>query len=165
MTKSRGLNRPRFPGNPILTLFDRTTLPLDLDQCWDWTGSKVRGYGIFMWRGRNIAAHRFAFELLRGPVPDGLDLDHLCRRRHCVNPWHLEPVTRRVNLLRGDTIVARQAAQTHCKHDHPLSGDNLYMEPGTNKRHCRECRSRIDRERAPKRRLQRLRLKYPQSAD
>ena len=70
------------------------------ETCWLWTGGQSAGYGRFGFKGRpNLGAHRFAYELLVGPIPPGLDLDHLCRVRNCVNPDHLEPVTRRENLL------------------------------------------------------------------
>src|SRR2546426_12646273 len=69
--------------------------------CWEWTGKKFKnGYGCFRIRGRHFMAHRRAYEMCVGPIPCGLDIDHLCRNRGCVNPSHLEPVTRRDNLLR-----------------------------------------------------------------
>lgn len=111
--------------------------------CWFWTGTRYpNGYGKFHLGGKNgkgIGAHRFAYELLVGPIPDGLTLDHLCRNPPCVNPAHLEPVTQRENTLRGTGFIARQAAQTHCKRGHPLSGENLAIE-GAGYRRCRACR-------------------------
>src|SRR5690349_1913777 len=82
----------------------------DLGPCWLWTkGCTPAGYGAFSIGHKHMAAHRFAYEVLIGPIRNGLDLDHLCRVRSCVNPSHLEPVTRSINLLRGDTIVAKRA--------------------------------------------------------
>ena len=111
--------------------------------CWLWTAAENgRGYGLFSWDGRTIVAHRYSYRTLVGPVPDGLDLDHLCRVRNCVNPKHLEPVTRRENLRRGigwNLLAARQAAKTHCPQGHPYAGDNLYVERNTNRRVCRVC--------------------------
>lgn len=73
------------------------------ETCWLWTAAIRRrsGYGVFSHQARTMLAHRFAYELLVGPIPDGLVIDHLCRVRHCVNPDHLEPVTQRENLRRG----------------------------------------------------------------
>src|SRR5690554_6462185 len=89
------------------------------DDCWLWIGKiNNRGYGLFYLDRRMQAAHRAAYQLLVGPIPDGLDLDHTCRVRRCVNPDHLEPVTHRENLLRGASFAAVNAAKTHCPHGH-----------------------------------------------
>jgi len=110
------------------------------ETCWLWTAStQGRGYGA-MWNGeRMILAHRWAYQSLVGPIPEGLELDHLCRVRNCVNPAHLEPVTRKENILRGESDPAKRARQTHCKRGHLLSGDNLYVVPPNGYRRCREC--------------------------
>lgn len=109
------------------------------DACWEWTGAHTGGgYGATYKSGRQVVAHRIAYELLVGPIPEGLQLDHLCRNRGCVNPAHLEPVSQRVNLLRGDTVVARHAAKTHCDAGHPFDLFNTYWWHGA--RHCRACR-------------------------
>jgi hypothetical protein len=118
--------------------------------CWLWT-SRVggRGYGDFDVNGDGVAAHRVAYELVKGPIPEGLVIDHLCRNKLCVNPDHLEAVTHRGNVLRGEGITARQARQTHCKRGHPLSGDNIYVYSGMRK--CKTCtleRTRARRQRA-----------------
>lgn len=85
------------------------------DGCWQWVaGVASNGYGTWSLHGRTNSAHRLLYTLLVGPVPAGLDLDHLCRNRLCVNPSHLEPVTRQVNLLRGDTLAAAHAADRDC---------------------------------------------------
>lgn len=84
-----------------------------------------------------------------GPIPEGMDLDHTCRNRGCVNPEHLEPVTTQVNTLRGIGPTAENARKTHCKHGHPLEGDNLYVDP-EGKRKCRACMERIQAERSAK---------------
>lgn len=106
--------------------------------CWNWNGVTPRGYGYIMRDGVRHQAHRYMYERAVGPVPEGLQLDHLCRNRSCVNPAHLEPVTCRENLMRGDTLAAQNAAKTHCAHGHPLSGENLYIEP-KGSRVCRTC--------------------------
>src|SRR5580698_2584776 len=77
------------------------------ESCWNWKGGKTNGYGCFQIAKVNFRAHRLAYELLRGPIPTGLHLDHLCRNRSCVNPDHLEPVTQRENTLRGEGIAAQ----------------------------------------------------------
>jgi hypothetical protein len=116
--------------------------------CWLWTGGVSKwGYGKFKVEGRTLAAHRWGYEALVGPVPEGLQIDHRCRVRSCVNPSHLDAVTCRENLLRGDTFQARNAAKTHCPKGHPYSGDNLMLSAGG--RYCRTCtRARSARWRA-----------------
>ena len=101
-----------------------------------------RGYTKMGVRGTTWLTHRLAYTLWVGPIPQGLHIDHLCRQRSCCNPAHLEPVTCRINLLRGDTFTARQAAQDHCKRGHELTGANVYRRKGDpNKRECRTCRN------------------------
>lgn len=113
--------------------------------CWVWAaGRNNYGYGVVDDEGRKKVAHRLVFELLVGPIPHGLHLDHLCRNRGCVNPAHLEPVTQRTNLLRGTGVTAKCAAKTHCGKGHPLSGDNLYVYPN-GKRRCRTCKRAQDK--------------------
>lgn len=104
--------------------------------CWEWTRGKQKGYGRFTVNGKQWKAHRFAWTELVGPVSDDLDLDHVCRNRACVNPDHLDPVTRRVNILRG-SVVQRNLNVTHCPDGHPYSGENLITRG--NKRYCRAC--------------------------
>ena len=86
-------------------------------------------------------AHRVSYEMAKGKIPDGLQLDHLCRMTLCVNPSHLEPVTPKENIRRGETAeVARltQLSKTHCPQGHPYSGENLYLKPN-GRRECRQC--------------------------
>lgn len=104
--------------------------------CWLWSGWAQTRYGGF---GRHGLAHRVAYETLTGKVPVGLELDHLCRVTMCVNPYHLEPVTHKENLLRGKTVAAKHAQQTHCHNGHALTGLNLYIRPG-GQRSCMMCR-------------------------
>lgn len=112
--------------------------------CWLWTAGRTpEGYGKFWLDGRTVLAHRVAFELGHGPIPDGLQLDHLCRVRHCVR--HLEPVTVRDNLMRGPgTLAAINAAKTHCRNGHEFTDANTYRPPDGS-RMCRECMRAKDR--------------------
>lgn len=87
---------------------------------------------------RGQQAHRVAYELFVAEIPEGFDLDHLCRNRGCVNPDHLEPVTRRENLLRGETIPARNARITHCPQGHPYDAENTRIRP-CGRRRCAAC--------------------------
>lgn len=114
--------------------------------CIEWTaGLNGVGYGTF-YRGKKSAddngrtyAHRWSYEYYVGPIPEGMHLDHLCRNTKCVNPEHLEPVTCRENLLRGEGPSAVHAKKTHCPAGHPYSGDNLYVHPVKGQRICRTC--------------------------
>lgn len=108
--------------------------------CWVWTGAvNSRGYGSFGLQGSMRQAHRVAYELLVGPIPAGLVLDHLCRNRLCVRPEHLEVVTNRENVLRGVGACATNARKTRCVKGHPLVGENLSIEKGGGRR-CVTCR-------------------------
>lgn len=111
--------------------------------CWEWNGGLWGGgYGRFVLDGRHVQAHRWAYEALVGPIPDGLQLDHLCRNRRCVNPDHLEPVTNRENGVRGIGIAARALA-THCSHGHEWTEENTNVRPNGTRR-CRKCNAAIE---------------------
>lgn len=130
MTK-RGPYRHRPPLERFWPKVNKT------DTCWIWTASKTRnGYGQFYDDHRLHAAHRWLYEQMVALVPQHLDLDHLCRIRACVNPGHLEPVTRKENARRGLTGVML----THCKYGHPRIPETLYTNPTTGLRDCRVCR-------------------------
>jgi hypothetical protein len=98
------------------------------------------GYGRFNIDYRYRLAHRYAYELLRESIPDGMVIDHRCRNRPCVNPDHLEVVSMRENTLRGVGVTAINARRTHCPKDHPYSEANTYVSP-KGYRQCRICRS------------------------
>lgn len=107
--------------------------------CWYWNGATANaGYGSFRFKGRNMGAHRAAYELFIGAIPKGLELDHLCREPACVNPAHLEPVTHLVNMLRGDNPIANHARQTHCRNGHEFSPANTMWSSAKGRR-CRTC--------------------------
>lgn len=109
--------------------------------CWVCDLSPRTSYayvGLGGQRARFALAHRLVYSELTGAaIPEGMALDHLCRVRRCVNPMHLEPVTPRENILRGDSPPARKARQTHCIHGHALAGDGSYVYDGH--RVCRTC--------------------------
>lgn len=106
--------------------------------CLEWRGGHFgNGYGSYSVLGVQHVAHVYAYESVKGAVPDGLELDHLCRNRNCVNPYHLEAVTHRLNTLRGVGPVAENAKKTHCPKGHAYEGDNIKMDAGSRK--CRTC--------------------------
>lgn len=106
-------------------------------QCWEWFAATGKGYGYYSWQRNMRLAHRIAYQILVGPIPAGLECDHLCRVKHCVNPEHLELVPHSVNVLRGQSPAAKHARQTHCKQGHEFTEGNTYRNK--NKRQCRAC--------------------------
>lgn len=120
----------------------------DINGCWLWQGAISDGYGL-IGRGKSgkvISVHRLSYIYHNGEIPKGLQIDHLCRVRHCVNPKHLEAVTHRTNTLRGVGASAQNVKKTHCPQGHPLSGENL-TEYGISqgKRLCRTCKNNRNR--------------------
>lgn len=107
--------------------------------CWLWLGAVTSGgYGTLYLDGRTASAHRTAYEAFVSPIPDSLEIDHLCRVRSCVNPRHLEPVTRRENGRRGHGLIRRNSAATECPRGHPYTTENTRLYAG--RRFCRMCR-------------------------
>lgn len=131
---------------PAVRFFVRVDHSSSVFACWIWKGARTsNGYGSFNVGGqRTVPAHRFAYELLVGPIPEGLDLDHLCRVRHCVNPMHLEPVTNAENILRGEAPPAVNARRDRCKRGHEFTPENTYTTGARGDRQCRTCRRERD---------------------
>lgn len=122
---------------PIARRFWTFVAPMMDDRgCWEWVGNITGGYGQFSVDARPTVAHRVAYELLVGPIPRGLEVDHLCFNKTCVNPQHLEPVTRHENLKR------RSARRMLCKYGHPLEQQVTHPEW----RFCRTCARRMWRD-------------------
>jgi hypothetical protein len=113
--------------------------------CWEWQGKQNQhGYGRVLWDGGVQQAHRIVWVILRGPIPAGLVLDHLCRVTRCVNPLHLDPVTPRENTLRGETVAAAFASRTHCE----CGGEfTVQMAAGRPVRVCPACKAATRRAR------------------
>ena len=124
---------------PASERLERHYTPEPNSGCWLWTGStRGAGYADFRVGGKNRLAHRVSYEATFGPIPDGLTLDHKCRVRCCVNPHHLEPVTQRVNTLRGISPSAKNAAKIQCDQGHDLAF--AYITPAGG-RTCRVCQA------------------------
>ena len=126
------------------------------DDCWNWKAYvKPNGYGTFGIGGRKnhktVYAHRYSFELLKGPIKEGLEIDHLCKNRKCVNPKHLEQVTSRENLSRSNCLTSIQAKMISCIHGHLFDEKNTrsYLDKkGSLHRVCRKCsakRAKVNR--------------------
>lgn len=138
---------PRFDRDPT----ERFWVKVDVGHhagCWWWTGKiNNNGYGLFHVGRRSLGearyeiAHRFAYETLVGTIPHGMQLDHLCQNRVCVNPDHLEIVTPAENTARSSS-----ARRRHCIHGHPFTEENTYYQPNTGRRSCKTCRRAAMRE-------------------
>lgn len=138
----------RVSGLPLADRFWSKVRKGSPTECWEWQAAVQaigrKGYGVIRVAKRNILAHRLAYELTIGPIPEGLQLDHLCRNPRCVNPAHLEPVTNWENGRRGISPPAQHARATHCLLGHPFDEANTYWTP----RHTRGCRTCRKRQRA-----------------
>lgn len=125
---------------------EERTLPEPMSGCWLWFGPTYpNGYGCVSHEKREIGksrmAHRISYEMHRGPIPQGLVIDHLCRNRGCVNPAHMECVTFRENCIRGVGLAKGHdfnRRKTHCPQGHPYDAENTYRRPDGS-RACREC--------------------------
>lgn len=126
--------------------------------CWVWKGPHHElGYGLLHFEGRRFYAHRVSHILFKGPIAPGLTIDHLCRQHPCVNPDHLEAVTRGENVLRGHHAKVLAHHRGCCVKGHPMDDENTYTSP-KGQRQCRSCRRVRQREQA---RARRARGKLP----
>lgn len=112
------------------------------DECWPWVAPANKGYGRMRVGDGKVYAHRFAYELLVGPIPEGLQIDHLCRNRACCNPFHLEAVAPRVNVRRGESAGARALRRDLCLYGHPYAEHGIKC---SGRRICRLCRDTYQR--------------------
>ena len=133
----------------LLERFKRYIPVGNKDQCWNYGGSiSSKGYGTMSIpsgkrRTKVYKAHRVTYVAFRGEIPVDIDTDHLCRNRRCVNPWHLELVTRRVNILRGTAPAAINACKTHCIRGHEYTPENT-ITGSDGARRCRICNNASD---------------------
>lgn len=125
----------------LSTLADRIQrkVSIQADGCYVWTGAMARGYGRIHLDDKMHCVHRLTYTIWRGPIPPGLQLDHLCRNRACCNPLHLEQVTASENVRRGlsPQLARERFTKTHCLRGHALNDNSVYRYPGERK--CREC--------------------------
>lgn len=132
----------RFASVPVMDRFWAKVSKTD--DCWLWTAyTYPNGYGQFWFNGKMGYAHRFAYQQAKGAIPEGLEIDHLCGVRNCVNPDHLEAVTHRENVLRGNAPSAKHAGKTHCKRGHEFTEVNTIVT--SRGRMCRACHRDLQR--------------------
>ncbi len=138
-------------------------LPDTADGCWEWRGHRNHdGYGRLSLRfgvrnRRLVMAHRFMYEAFMGPIPPGLECDHLCKNRGCVNPAHLRAVPHAVNMEGRDYAKVRavNASKTHCPQGHAYTSENTYRRPGGKGRDCLSCRRAVSARTAQRRKAER----------
>jgi hypothetical protein len=131
---------------PLAERLDALMMPEPNSGCWLWTGAIAGGgYGVVWNDGKRRQAHRVVYEMHCDPIPDGMQLDHLCRTRSCCNPDHLEPVTGAENLRRSP-LMDRKSNNTHCPQGHEYTAENIVWQT-TGARACRECKRIYDRAR------------------
>lgn len=136
------------------TIVEQVTRLAGSTPCFTWQGCTTNGYGTIQAGKRSLAGNRvpsyvhvLMYQILVGPIPDGMELDHWCRNRACWNPEHTEPVTRRTNIARGRSIVADYMVRDECGRGHPKTTENQYVRPdgkGVMCLPCRKLRSRRD---------------------
>lgn len=138
---------PTAPRIPMSSFWDRVVK--QEDGCWLWTGNTSRGYGSVTLEQYHTSAHRLSYLLTYGtPVPEGKEIHHTCGVRRCVNPDHMEVVTRKEHKrLSPNDITTKLAQKTECVRGHPFTPENIYLYKG--RRHCRACRRYKPKDRAP----------------
>lgn len=125
---------------PLLARLVEGYIPVTESGCWIWLkGTDTDGYGKIGVDGVSVRAYRVSYELFRGPITQGLEPDHLCRVRCCINPFHIELVSHKENTLRGNGPTAINARRTHCVNGHPFDEANTYFKLGGG-RSCRRCK-------------------------
>lgn len=151
-THYRRVARGNSPEGPLKTVIPpeirwrRLAVITSDDECWEWRGTHTPdGYGLFFHgisraenRARMVTAHRWGYEHFVGPIPEGMECDHQCNNRGCVNWHHIVPATHRDNSLRSTSPMALNAKKTHCPQGHPYDEENTYLYRG-NARFCRTC--------------------------
>lgn len=146
--------RPRRGVTDADRILSKVTVD-DETGCWEWQGYRQpAGHGRTRFGGRKVLVHRWVFEHLVGPIPDGLSLDHLCRNPPCCNPDHLDAVDHRTNVLRGVGPAAINARKTQCPKGHPYDEANTHID-GLGRRVCRTCRKAWTRKSNQRRRAAR----------
>ncbi len=121
-------------------------LAINLDApCWLHQGYRSKGYGAMRANGKQVAAHRYMWTVMRGPIPEGIHIHHLCEIKLCLNPQHMTLVTPREHVFLGNTWARRHIETTHCPQGHPYDEANTYRRK--TKRYCLECRRESDRRR------------------
>lgn len=149
--QTRGPDRAARKRRPSISVAVRFWSKVQISPgCWEWRGAKnQKGYGQINISRHMVKVHRWAYEQANGPIPAGMQLDHLCRNPSCVNPSHVEPVTNQENALRG--WVAR-GLPTHCGKGHAFTPDNIYITRQGKGRACRSCQIQRSTERYRKNR-------------
>lgn len=133
-------------GNYTINVVERLLKKIDRTDngCWIWTGAmQSNGYGTAVVGYKQTTAHRHIYQATFGGLSKDLQLDHLCRNRACVNPNHLEPVSQRENILRGNGVAAINSKKTVCKNGHQYNEHNTYqrIRNGRPERDCKVCRT------------------------